>query len=247
MRTIKRLVSQCLGLVGYQLNRRTDPLATMKRLVTRPDPIIFDVGACVGGMALAFRRLYPEASIHCFEPHPDNLPPLRAATRDDSRVAVHELAVSDQEGSISFNANSAPATSSLLATNTDALVPWPAIRKFCETVRTIDVNTVTLDLFCQRHHIDRIDILKMDIQGAEYDALLGARSLLESRRIGLIYAEIVFMPAYVGQHPFHEYLSLLEGYGYVLYDIYEPTRLDNRLYYADALYVEEGLLLTGGA
>lgn len=52
-----------------------------------------------------------------------------------------------------------------------------------------EVQVVTLDSYCGEAGLDFIHLLKMDIEGNEYNALLGARNLLASGRIGLIQFE----------------------------------------------------------
>ena len=56
--------------------------------------------------------------------------------------------------------------------------------------RSAEVEAVTLDSFCRRHRIDRIDYLKLDVEGAELDALLGSCSLLENKAIRYLQFEI---------------------------------------------------------
>jgi len=66
------------------------------------------------------------------------------------------------------------------------LNPFKKIKDY----ETITVQTQTMDNFCSINNIDRIDILKLDCDGTEYEVLLGAEKLLSEDRIGLIYTEI---------------------------------------------------------
>lgn len=52
------------------------------------------------------------------------------------------------------------------------------------------VQTVCLDQFCQEHSIDKVDLLKIDIQGQEYAALKGAGQLIRAGRITTIFMEL---------------------------------------------------------
>jgi hypothetical protein len=52
------------------------------------------------------------------------------------------------------------------------------------------VSTVCLDRFCVDRGIDRIDLLKLDVQGHEHQALTGAAQLLKAGRIGTIFTEL---------------------------------------------------------
>tara|TARA_B100000035_G_C20974624_1_gene542602 strand:+ start:385 stop:1128 length:744 start_codon:yes stop_codon:yes gene_type:complete len=54
----------------------------------------------------------------------------------------------------------------------------------------ITVQTQTIDNFCLSNQIEKIDILKLDCDGTEYEVLLGAKDMLAKGKIGLIYTEI---------------------------------------------------------
>jgi hypothetical protein len=52
------------------------------------------------------------------------------------------------------------------------------------------VPAVCLDRFCRDHAVERVDLLKLDIQGHEYSALRGAQDLVHAGRIGTIFMEL---------------------------------------------------------
>ena len=111
-----------------------------------------------------------------------------------------------------------------------------------EQVKTIGqtiVNTETIDSFCSIHKIDKIDILKMDIQGAELLALKGAIKLLEEKKIGLIYTETYFRRQYNNQPLFHEISKFLADYGYYIQDIYSPIYGKGSIAWCDAIFLPE--------
>jgi len=49
--------------------------------------------------------------------------------------------------------------------------------------RTEKVVMTTIDRYCEKNDISQIDLLKIDVEGAEYQVLLGARSMLQHKRI----------------------------------------------------------------
>jgi FkbM family methyltransferase len=221
--------------VRRRRERRLDPFAVMPLLVNRPAPIIFDVGAHVGQTVLRYRSLFPSAVIHCFEPSPDSLAALRRAVAGDEGVHTHELAISDSPGSAVFNVNKSRATNSLLSSDSSASSYWG--HGLLETEQRIEVSIQTVDGFCQEHSVERIDILKLDVQGAEYAVLSGAGGMLGKHSIDLIYLEVITAPTYVGQHRLYEYLMLFDEYGYTLFDFYHPVRRRGRLIQADLIVV----------
>jgi hypothetical protein len=75
------------------------------------------------------------------------------------------------------------------------------------------VTAVTLDRKCAELGVDRIDLLKLDIQGAEAAALAGAGSLIDRGRIGMIFLELNWSAA--GPCPATDSLRRLERAGYL--------------------------------
>lgn len=74
---------------------------------------------------------------------------------------------------------------------------------------TIRVQVTTIDEFVDRQEIERIDVLKLDIQGAELMALRGATNTLRNMHVQVIYTESLFVPHYEGNALFHELWSFL--------------------------------------
>jgi FkbM family methyltransferase len=202
---------------------------------------IFDVGANRGEIAAKYRSLFPLAQVHCFEPIPEMLPILRARFASDGAVALHELAVSSSDGRARFFVNQVNDTSSLLESEVESL---PAsYREIQRAQREIEVQTTCLDSFCRRNQIDRIDILKLDIQGGELQALRGAHELLSQHRIGLIYSEVFFLPFYRDQPVFGAIAHYLGEFGYVCHNLYNLgfNGSTGRLMWGDAVFVGPNL------
>jgi hypothetical protein len=95
----------------------------------------------------------------------------------------------------------------------------------------------TFGTFCAEHAIGRIDILKLDVQGAEYQVLTGAEELLRAQAIDVVYFEMITAPTYVGQPEPHDYLALFRSHGYELFDFYNPVRKNGRLLQTDNIMV----------
>lgn len=212
-----------------------DPFVVARELVGSGARMIFDVGAHEGIVAKRYRELFPDAMIHCFEPFPGSFTKLEQATSALGPIELHAVALAEREGQAEFAVNRNSATNSLLASDTRAGVYWRG-----DTPATVDkliVTTTTLDSFTAEQSIPRVDILKMDVQGGEYDVLLGAEDLLRRQAIGLIYMELITAPTYVGQHRAGEYLRLFETAGYELFDIYNPGRSRGRLLQTDVIFV----------
>lgn len=238
--TALRALARALGLRSRR--RDAEAFAAQQRLVRNQGPVIFDVGAHRGETAQRYRALFPHATIHCFEPFPESFAALSAAHAQDTRVHPHRLALGSAPGHGTLNVNRSAATNSLLATDDRAAPYWGG--ELLTTDKTIDVPVTTLDAFCTERTIAHIDVLKLDVQGTEFEVLQGAAGLLRNQAIDVVYMELIVAPTYVGQHALHDYLRMFHEHGYALFDFYNPVRKHGRLLQTDNLMVAQPFLAT---
>jgi len=185
--------------------------------------IVFDVGANVGQSAKTYRRLYPLAQIWSFEPFPVTYEHLCHSLADD-RFHPIALALSDQISKAKLNIGAVSITNSLLRRETD-------------TGKSIEIQTDTLDHFCSEHGISNIDILKVDVEGAEDRVFSGAREMLSRRAIRSVFVEVYFRPVYDGMPMFWDLNAQLSSFGFGLRGLYSLSSSNNGLLsFANALY-----------
>jgi len=122
--------------------------------------VIVDLGSHIGTSIAFFRARYPEARIYGFEPDPATFAKLEANTAGLAGVTVRQLAVAGAVGESVLYASPYSLASSLVASDSDR--------------RAVAVRTVTLERLVDDLAVRRIDLLKLDVEGAEHDALAGA-------------------------------------------------------------------------
>jgi FkbM family methyltransferase len=191
---VKSLLRSILDKRGYVLWKRNffrfgiSPFVDMVRLNAawgRPLDLVFDVGANVGQFAREARQELPSATIYSFEPHPRSFEKLSQAATD-GLIHPQCLALSDQIGEVTFYEYGFEGEGSHI----NSLVPnarFPA--RFHYESHAITVQSTTLDHWCASNHIDRIDLLKIDVEGAELSVLKGGAGMLASRQILAAYFE----------------------------------------------------------
>lgn len=137
--------------------------------------VVFDIGANIG-MTAVIAAKSGAAEVHAFEPDP-NVFPLLLDTIAANAVSVdaHNMALGESEGSLSFFSNPSSASASHLVTQ-DTLGHTP----------TGTVQMSTLDAFVNVRGIDRIDFIKIDVEGFEIDVLRGARKTIERMKPSLL-------------------------------------------------------------
>jgi len=180
---------------------------------------IFDVGANVGELTLMFSRFVGDGGcVHAFEPSSSNFTKLEAICSLASlrNVQLNSLALAEKEGALVLHWYGDDYSS----WTSQALRPLESYGIDVHSVSTEDAAATTLDLYCERKGIASIDLLKVDVEGAEFQVLLGARRMLEAQRVGCITFEF-------GQTTFdmHNDPSDIEVYlkdlGYVLRNVVE--------------------------
>lgn len=228
---------------GYEIRKTdTNELNDLKTLIGQiKQPMIFDVGCNQGFVAEKYLHEWPAAVLHCFEPLPDVAEVARSRFANYLQANVHNLALCDHNGTISFNRTAASDSSSLLRPNRDSLpVSYQAV---LATAAVIEVPCATLDEFCTTRGIERIDLLKLDVQGAELSALKGAADLLKRRAIAVIFSEVYFLPFYDQQPLFEDIAAYLQAYGYrfvLPYNLVFGSRT-GRVQWGDAIFVAPGI------
>lgn len=170
-RALRWLVEPRWRLRDERENRRIHALLAE---LLRPDSCVVDVGAHRGGFVRAALELAPRGRHRAFEPIPELAARLRARFPG---VEVHELALSDRAGEVPFHC--VVPVLGLSGLRRTALVPAGA------EVRLLTVRTARLDDVLPPGA--RVDILKVDVEGAELEVLRGARGLLRRCRPHVIF------------------------------------------------------------
>ena len=138
-------------------------------LTVRPGDIVFDCGAHVGvftAKALALGA----AKVVAVEPNPTNLECLRRNFPDEiasGRVVLVPEAVWSSEGTLQLHMGISTAQDSLVRSVGGD---------------TMDISATTIDRLVERLGLDKVDYIKMDIEGAEREALKGAMETLRHHR-----------------------------------------------------------------
>jgi FkbM family methyltransferase len=145
----------------------------------RPGEVVVDLGGNIGMFSAYAATVGRAAAVYVFEPHPDNFSLLLRNTEEVNRrlgrevVKPFQMAVWKDGNGISLQTSDNPGGHS-------AVVPTGS-------GRSIAVPSLTLESILDVNHVARCDLLKMDIEGAEYDVLESSRHVLP--RVGRLVME----------------------------------------------------------
>ena len=181
--------------------------------------VIFDVGACHALESVELAKKYPNAKVYTFEANPVTYNVCLENTKGYDSISVINEAVNDYDGTCKFYPMDKDKTittwedgnqgaSSLYRANG----AYDFIEKYVQY--EIEVPCTRLDTFCQKNSIDKIDIIWMDLQGAELKALQSLGPLLET--VQIIHTELEMNPMYEGQCLFRDVNEFLSDNGFDL-------------------------------
>lgn len=194
--------------------------------------VVVDVGAHAGEFALQAARYYLPRTVCLVEADPELAERLRARFGLKPGWRVVGAAVGDRTGAAEFRINEDRASSSLLPITQEAGALFG--RAFKE-VSVIKVPLFTLDDLLDREQLDRVDLMKVDIQGGERALLDGARQSLS--RIRVIYLEVSFREVYSRCALFCELHARLTKDGFQLQFLHDFRRsAEGDLIYGNACY-----------
>lgn len=153
------------------------------RLANKTEAVAFDIGANVGAFTCLIASL--GHTVHTFEPIPETFCRMKNNVKSNGLLEhshLNCLALGAEQDLVTFHIEEFGAA-------TNRMVLPGAISKNSATSTQL-VAVTSLDIYCQKHAIQHIDFIKLDVEGMEPFVLQGAKTLLQERRIAAILIEI---------------------------------------------------------
>jgi FkbM family methyltransferase len=219
LRSLAKLCRQYLkwyGNASYKPHKNGERWL-LGALGAEPMRTVLDVGANVGDWSLLAAAAFPQATIYALEIVPSTAATLRARTAAISRIKVFDHGLAELTGTLALRFNPAATAHT---TFTEYPHGWAGER--------IEGRVLRGDEFLRREGIGRLDLLKLDVEGAEHLVLRGLGGALSERRIRFIqfeYGRVNILTGFL----LKDFYELFARYGYVVGKIY-PDSVDFRDY-----------------
>jgi FkbM family methyltransferase len=197
--------------------------------------VIFDIGSRDCIQSIEFYHTFPNARIYVFECNQNTLPICRKNIEPYSdRITLVEGSICDYDGEITFypiNQNETvttwedgnPGASSLFKSN-------GKYEHETYVQDEIKTNCHRLDSVMKKHNIPKVDIIWMDLQGAELLVLKGLGDYLNS--VNYIHTKACFKPIYENQALFPEINNYLCNF--FCFDLLNNINMED--FFSDAIY-----------
>ena len=181
----------------------------MSNQLLQPGDTFIDVGANFGFHTIrAAVRVGAQGLVYAIEPQPDVLGLLREnlLTNGIHNVSVDELALGEKAGTLELHRFPRLGAGSTSIAKLDE-----------EESQPISCPSMTLDAYMESKGIDKVKLVKLDVEGSELPILNGARKLLSSPCPPMWIVEINFETARACGYEPEDMLALLRSHGYSIY------------------------------
>jgi FkbM family methyltransferase len=186
--------------------------------------IIFDVGANVGDMTMAMCERFPSATVYAFEPSASTFETLRARVESSpyrDRVKLNKFGFYDKGGTALLHVTSHHGANSLLEISSTYHVFNPHVRE----IDSEEVRLVRLDDYMVDADISHVDLMKVDVEGAECEVFAGGVRTLSSM-VDTVFCEMSFARYPRERGEYIRVCQILHDCGFAPAEIYDVAQGD---------------------
>ena len=237
MSTLKRIFKQnthnsffkALAGFGRSLNRLYEnrnhdiysngEITVLKKIAKTSPGIIIDAGANVGDYSILANQIMPACKIYAFEPVESTFQHLLSNIKDLKNVVPIKKGLFKENCELAINLFASNEHSSIY--DIEGLPIGSDSQQKIELVRGDD--------FIKDNQIDSIDFLKLDVEGAEYDALLGFENAIKHGAIKAVQFEYGYINIST-KKLLVDYYNFFEANGYTVGKIF-PKLVEFRKYH----------------
>ena len=213
-----------------------------KVILDKEDPIIVEVGAHYGEDSVRFTETFKNCTVYCFEPDPRNVKVFKKYV-DSPQIHLFEYALSNEEGTAEFYQSFQDFKNDKVPDKYD----WISAEDYKEyninssgasslkkgyehsLEETVTVKTKRFDNWMVENDLTAVDLLWIDVQGAEEEVIDGAST--ELRNVNFIWIEYG-ETMYDGGLSKMQTIALLSSKGFkVLKDFPSSTETGDLLFY----------------
>tara|TARA_B100000902_G_scaffold213158_1_gene202689 strand:- start:3596 stop:4342 length:747 start_codon:yes stop_codon:yes gene_type:complete len=214
-----------LKSINYLFNKGFNENNVIKS-ISGDELVIFDVGSNTGLFVKNVSKNLKNKKIdfHSFEPDKE-LCRLQKNIKipKNQKLNINNLAISNVIEPKKFYERSISSHSSLYEN--------PQIDGLSSVKRVYEIDATTLDQYCIEHEIEKIDLLKIDVEGHDFNVLLSSKSLLKENKIKLIKVEI-----FTNNQTLTNIFSTLESFNYRLIGTTNNSFFNKELKFFDAYF-----------
>jgi FkbM family methyltransferase len=193
-------------------------LTVIKKLAKYNPLLVVDGGANIGKYSLMLNQLIPNCKIYAFEPVGTTFDQLKENTANYPNIFPVNAGL--------FSENCTKEIQ-IFSSNTHASL-YDLKKPATQTKEKVSIDLTRGDYFFEENQIADIDFLKLDIEGAEYEAILGFDAHFKNKKIKMVQFEYGYINI-SSRKLLLDFYTLLNDYGYTVGKIF-PKHVEFREY-----------------
>ncbi|MBT9132721.1 MAG: 2-O-methyltransferase NoeI [candidate division WS2 bacterium] len=202
--------------------------------------VIFDVGANIGNVTLAAARSFPNAHIYAFEPVSTTYKRLCENVGDyKDRITPYNFGFFNVSKRLDIHITSFHGANSILDQSQDYKIN---AHSHIKEIATENIEVCTMDSFVSNKNIDKIDIIKIDVEGVEKEVIEGGSETFKNK-VDYVFVELSFLRRNRESGYWVEICRSLYELGFMLINVYDVAKYieNGREYVAqmDAFFAKE--------
>ena len=187
-------------------------LTVLKKMARLNPNVMIDGGANIGKYSLLIQDTNPQATTYAFEPVRETCEILTKNIEQYSNIIPIQKGLYKEKTTMEINLFDSNTHSSIFDIN----------MVMTESNKTTTIDLIKGDDFMVDQKIDQVDFLKLDLEGAEYDAIEGFRESLKAGKIRAIQFEYGYINI-VTKKLLLDFYNFFEEYGYIVGKIFPKT------------------------
>ncbi|BAV07192.1 methyltransferase, FkbM family [Filimonas lacunae] len=243
---MRTLIRSFLQKFGYDITKYVPPYVPgvldqkalegeFKWLQDQQFKSIVDIGSNEGQFLEKARILFPEATIHAFEPLPGAFQKLQSNFSTDKNIRFYNLGLGDTKGQLEFHQNEYTPSSSFLSME----ATHHANFDYAVDTQKITVDIDLLDNVLGNGQLSQPLLVKIDVQGFEDKVINGATRVLA--QASMVICELSFTRLYQNQPLFDDVYKKLTSMGFLYAGNMEQlhSTQNNGVLQADGIFIKK--------
>tara|TARA_B100002051_G_scaffold270582_1_gene303734 strand:+ start:768 stop:1598 length:831 start_codon:yes stop_codon:yes gene_type:complete len=200
------------NIIFARFNKSLDqPFKWIKKLKLTDNCVILDVGANVGINSICYKKIFKKSKIYSFEPIKNTFKILK------KNIKRNKLNGSIKTFNFGFSNKNKKAFMSIPTAQQGErykhYLSSALYSLYGKGKKKIKTKLLTIDKFVKDHKIKRIDFIKIDVEGHEYEILEGAKNSIKKFK-PIIQSEFNYITRLLSKKNYKNYLEFAKKYNY---------------------------------
>lgn len=230
--TLLKIFQRLVYILNYLFSTQLNETKFYKKYLFDKEVVVFDIGSNLGTFSQQLSKTFSKKllEVHSFEPIDELLTKQKIK---NGNLYKYNFVISDISGLIDFFEHEISSQSSVMLND----------KINNQKVKKLTKESITLEQAIEKTSVSKIDLLKLDTEGNEYDILKHSEHLLKQKIFKIIKVEIsFFINNEFSDKNFHLINAFMDSNGYVYLGHSNAHYQENKILFFDSFYINNNLL-----